>query len=147
MCLCRFVAFCVPFNHLCCWTQGCGLLSCIDLRVTDQSLQTGPNESALHFEVVFVVCWHQIWKLVKVVLWTVLSLFFKYTTIRYKFVYWRHWDKSSNWIAYLACIYRKFWKDCWQNFVSLLHLCVWLDLLHFVSLLASYAVAYCHAYI
>ena len=31
-------------------------LSRIHLRVTDQTQQTGPNEFALHFEVVFVVC-------------------------------------------------------------------------------------------
>ena len=31
-------------------------LSRIHLRVMDQTQQTGPNEFALHFEVVFVVC-------------------------------------------------------------------------------------------
>ena len=31
-------------------------LSRIHLRVTDQTQQTGPNEFASHFEVVFVVC-------------------------------------------------------------------------------------------
>ena len=63
-----FVEFCVTFNDLCCWTQRCGLLSRIHLRVTDQSWQTGPSESALHFKVVFILCWHQIGKLVQVVL-------------------------------------------------------------------------------
>ena len=43
-----FVAFRVTFNELC-----CGLLSYIHLWVIDQSWQTGPNESALHFKVVF----------------------------------------------------------------------------------------------
>ena len=46
-------------------------------------------------------------------------------------------DASFMWlfqfVAYLACIYRKFWRDCWQNFVWIFYLCVWLDLLHFVS--------------
>ena len=55
-CFSWFVAFSVSFNDLCSWTQRCGLLSCIQLRVTDQSWQTGPNESVLHFKVVFVVC-------------------------------------------------------------------------------------------
>ena len=36
--------------------------------------------------------------------------------------------------AYLACIYMKFWSDCWQRFVSMLHLCACLDLMHLVSL-------------
>ena len=65
MCLFRFVAFCVTFNDLCCWTQRCGLLSRIHWRVTDQNWQTGPNESVLDLEIVFVVCWHQIRKLVR----------------------------------------------------------------------------------
>ena len=56
MCLPRFVAICATFNDLCCRTKRCGLLSRIYLRVTDQTQQTGPNEFALHFEVVFVVC-------------------------------------------------------------------------------------------
>ena len=38
------------------------------LEVTDQSWHTGPNESVLRFEVVLVVCYNQIWKLVKIVL-------------------------------------------------------------------------------
>ena len=56
MCLFRFVAFRVTFNDLCCRTQRCGLLSLIHFKVADESWQTGPNESVLHFEVVFVVC-------------------------------------------------------------------------------------------
>ena len=51
MCLFLFVAFRVTFNNLC-----CGSLSHKHLRVTDQTQQTGPNEFALHFEVLFVVC-------------------------------------------------------------------------------------------
>ena len=54
--LSRFVAFRVTFNDLRCRTQRCGLLSQIQLRLMNQSWQTGPNESVLHFEVVFVVC-------------------------------------------------------------------------------------------
>ena len=38
---------------------------------TDQKWQTGPNEPALHFEVVLVVSWHQNGKLVQVVYITV----------------------------------------------------------------------------
>ena len=41
MCLFGFVAFRVTLNDLCCWTQRCGLLSCIQLWLTDQSWQTG----------------------------------------------------------------------------------------------------------
>ena len=51
ICLFRFVSFGVTFNDIC-----CGLLSRIALGVTDQSWHTGPNESVVHFEVVFVVC-------------------------------------------------------------------------------------------
>ena len=58
MCLFRFIAFRATLNVLCCWTQQCGLLSRIHLRVTDQSWQTGANKFVSHFEVVFVVCWH-----------------------------------------------------------------------------------------
>ena len=76
-CLFRFVLFLVIFNDLSCWTQGCGLLSRIHLRVTDQSWQTSPNESVLHFKVLFVVCWHQIEKLVQVVYITIILLLFK----------------------------------------------------------------------
>ena len=49
-----------------------------------------------------------------------------------------------------ACVYLLymiFWRDLWQKFVSMIYLCVCLYLLHFVSLLTIYAVAYCHAYI
>ena len=54
--------------------------------------------------------------------------------------------------AYLACIYMISRKDCWQNLVWMLHLCVCLDLLQFVLLLTIYAVEQnvvvcCHAYI
>ena len=56
MCLPRFVAICVTFNDLCCRTKRCGLLSRMHSWVTDQTQQTGPNEFALHFEVLFVVC-------------------------------------------------------------------------------------------
>ena len=55
------------FYVLCGWTQRCGLLSRIHLRVTDPSWQTDLNESVLLFEIVFVVCWNQNKKLVQVV--------------------------------------------------------------------------------
>ena len=66
MCLSRFLAFRLNFNELCCWRQGCGLLSRMQSKLTDQIWQTGTNESVLHFEVGFVVCWHQIGNLVQV---------------------------------------------------------------------------------
>ena len=58
----QFVAIRVTFNDLC-----CGLLShaFVDNR---PNWQTGQNEFVLHFKTVFVVCWHQIGKLVLVVL-------------------------------------------------------------------------------
>ena len=140
MCFFRFVAMCLIFNDSGCWTQRCGLLSRIQLRVTDQSWQTGPNESVLHFEVVFVVCWHQSGKLIQVVYITISLILHNYTKSRLKLVYWWHWKKSSNWKSYLECIYMIFWKDCLQRFVSMLHLCLGLNLLHFVVLLTIYAV-------
>ena len=63
---------------LCCWTQRCGLLSRIRLKITNQVRQTSPNESVLHFWFVFVACWRQIGKLVQVVCITV-SLFSRIT--------------------------------------------------------------------
>ena len=56
LCLHRFVAFHVTFNDLCCSSQPCDLLSWIHLWVTNQSLQTGQNDSVIHFEVAFVAC-------------------------------------------------------------------------------------------
>ena len=50
----------------------CAVAYChMHLWITDQSWQTGPNEFALHFEAVFVVCSHQLGKLVQVVSCTV----------------------------------------------------------------------------
>ena len=52
LCVCFYLLHFVSlFNNLC-----CGSLSRIHLRVTDQTQQSGPNEFALHFEVLFVVC-------------------------------------------------------------------------------------------
>ena len=140
-----FVSICCILCHI--NQLWCGLLSCIHLWVTDQRWQTGPNESALYFEVFFVFCWHQIGKLVQVVFYTLWFFCSKFTKIRHRFLYWIHWNKFSNWKAYLACVYMIFWRDCWQKFVSMLHLWVFLDFWHFLSLLTNYAVAYCHAYI
>ena len=78
ICLSRLVACWVTFKDLCCWTKRFGLLSRIHLRVADQSWQTGPNESALHFEVVFVNLWQQIGKLVQLVLHTFSLILFNY---------------------------------------------------------------------
>ena len=52
LCVCLdLLHFVSLFNNLC-----CGSLSHKHLRVTDQTQQTGPNEFALDFEVLFVVC-------------------------------------------------------------------------------------------
>ena len=52
LCVCFYLLYFVSlFNNLC-----CGSLSHKHLRVTDQTQQTGPNEFALDFEVLFVVC-------------------------------------------------------------------------------------------
>ena len=64
------VAFHVTFNDLCCSSQPCSLLSWIHLWVTNQSLQTGQNDSVIHFEVAFVVCWYHFGKLLQVVVYT-----------------------------------------------------------------------------
>ena len=104
MCLFRFVAFCVIFNDLCCWTQRCVLLLYIRLKITDQNWKTSPNESVLHYKSVFVVCWHQIGKLVQVVYIIVSILSPKYTNFRHQFVNWWYWNKSSNW-KNLLCMY------------------------------------------
>ena len=79
MCLFGFVSFCVTLNDLWCWTQPCNLLSRIQLRLTNQSWQTGPNESVLQFEVGVWVCWHQTVKLVQVVYNTALIIYSNYT--------------------------------------------------------------------
>ena len=151
MCLFRIVALCLIFNDLCCWTQRCDLLSRIQLRITKKSWQTSPNETVLHFEVVFVGFWHQTVKLLQVVYVKISIIDSNYTKVCHKFVYWWHWSKFSELKTYLACLYMIFWKDCWQRLVLMLHLCVCLDMLHFVSLLTIYVVernvmAYCHAY-
>ena len=44
----------------------------------DQGWQTGPNASALHFEVVFVILWQQIGKLVLLVLYTFSLILLNY---------------------------------------------------------------------
>ena len=77
MCLFWFVAFRVTFNDLCCWRQRWGLLSRIQLGITNQSWQTSPNECVLHFEIVFAVCWHQIGNLIQVDCYTVPLILLK----------------------------------------------------------------------
>ena len=62
MSLCRFVAFRVTLTTY-------AVVYChARLEITDQSWHTGRNESVLRFENVLVVCYNQIWKLVKIVL-------------------------------------------------------------------------------
>ena len=77
MCLFTIVAFRVTFDGLCCWMQLCGLLSLLPLKVANQSWHTGPNETVLHFQVVFVISWHQIGELVLVIFWTVSLILHK----------------------------------------------------------------------
>ena len=77
ICLSRFIAFWVTFNGLWCWTQRCGLLSRIHLKVIDESWHTGPNEFVLQLEVVFVVCWLETGKLVLVALCAVSLILLK----------------------------------------------------------------------
>ena len=74
MCNSWFAAIPVFIKDLCGWMQRCASLSCMQLRLTDDSWQTSPNESVLHFEIVVVGCWHQTEKLVQVVYIT-FSLF------------------------------------------------------------------------
>ena len=63
-------------------------LSRIHLRVTDQTQQTGPNEFASHFEVVFVVLLTTNWKVnASLSLNSFLIVFSNCTTVRHKFVY------------------------------------------------------------
>ena len=124
LCVCFYLLHFVSlFNELC-----RGFLSHIHLRIMDQGWQTGPNESVLHFEVVFVIFWQQIGKLVERVLYTFSLILLSYKKFRPKFVHWRHWNKPSIWGAYLVCIYMNIWKDCWQNSVWVFHLCVCVDL-------------------
>ena len=140
ICLFRFVAFRVTFNGLICWTKRCGLLSRIHLCAMDKTWQTGPNEFVLHFEIVFVVFWHQVGKLVQVVFYTVWLFCVIYTKIRYKFVYWRHWNKSSygKYTLHVVTWYFKevFGKNLFRCFIYVFfrfvsfrftfnHLCCW----------------------
>ena len=152
MCLFQFVAFRATLNDLWRWTQRCGLLSRIQIRITDQNWQTGPNELVSHFVVGFVVCWHQNGNLVQVVYIKVSFILLKEHSFFLKFAYCWHSNKSSNRKAYFACIYMTFKTSCWEMFVSMLHLCVFLASLHFVLSLLIYAVernivVYCHAYV
>ena len=62
-------------------------LSRIYLRVTDQTQQTGPNEFALHFEVVFCSLLTTNWKVnASLSLNSFLIVFSNCTTVRHKFV-------------------------------------------------------------
>ena len=152
MCLSGSVVFRVTFNDLCCWTQRCGLLSRLHLRVTEQNCLTGENESVLHFEVVFVVCWPRIGRLVQVVFYTVSLFCSNYTKNWCKFVELKTLKQIFQ-LENKPCVhYMIFQRGCSQNFVSMFQLCVCLDLFHFVSFLTINAaernvVAYSHAYI
>ena len=103
------------------------------LWITDQSWQTGPNEFVLLFEAVFVDCWHQIGKLEQIVSCTVALFWSNYANFCHRFVFWRYWNKSSNWEKYHVCVYMIIWRDCLQTIILTLDLCVCLDLLLFVS--------------
>ena len=116
MCFSWFVAIPVTFNDLCCWMQPCGSLSRIQIKLTDQSWQTSLNESVLHFEVVFVGCWHQIEKFVQAIYITFFVIFTHITQFYcHKFEYWWHWNKSCKWKAYLQCNYMTLKKNCWKS--------------------------------
>ena len=59
LCVCfDLLFFFVTFNDFCTGKLCCGLLSRIKFNLIDQSWQNGPNESVMHFKVVFAVCWH-----------------------------------------------------------------------------------------
>ena len=125
MCFSWFVAIPVTFNNLCCWTQRCGSLSRIQLRLTDQSWQTSPNESVLHLEVVFLGCWHQIEKLIQVIYITFLFVVTQITQFYcHKFEYWWHWNKSCKWKTYLQCNYMTFKRNCWESFFDDSFMCL-----------------------
>ena len=145
LCNCfQFVAFLVTFNDLC-----CGLLSHAFVD-NGQSWQTGPNEFVLHFEAVFVVCWHQIVELIQVVSCTISLFWSNYANFCHRFVFWRYWNKSSNQKKYHVCVYTIIWSDCHQKFASMLHLRVCLVLFHFVLTINAAehnVVAYSHAYV
>ena len=89
----------------------------------------------------FVECWHQIGKLILVVPHKVSLFSFKDTKLCHNFVYGRHWNKSSSWKAYLACIIWDFWRDCSKSlFRSLIFVFVFICCIscHFLRI---YAVA------
>ena len=44
-----------------------------------------------------------------------------HTYFWYKFECWWHWNKSSKWKAYLACLYMTFKEDCREMFVVCWH--------------------------
>ena len=94
-----FMFFLVTFNHLCCWTQRCGFLSRIQLRLTNQSWQTNPNESVWHFEVVFAIRSPQIGNLVQVVYNTISVVLLKLHI-------------SLSWVRILMTLKQIFQLDC-----------------------------------
>ena len=125
-----FVSICCVLGHF----QGFMLLNetfrlvvTYTFRGTDQSWQTGPNDPALHFEVVFVKLWQQIGKLVQLVLYTFSLILFNYNkyviSCSYKTM------KQSFHLGSLLCVYL---YDCLkrllQNSVWMFHLCVCVDL-------------------
>ena len=131
----------VTFDGLCCWLQLCGLLSLLPLKVANQSWHTGPNETVLHFQVVFVVCWHQIRKLVLVIFWTVSLILHKIRKNLVKSSLCEYIETNipvERLTLHVFCMI--FSPDCRQKFVWMLHLYVCLDLLHFVSLSTIYGV-------
>ena len=118
MCLSRFVAFRGTFNDYCCWTQRCGLLSRTHLKGNGPTLTNWSKW-------ICITLW---WCFCKLLTsnWEVSTSRLPYHFINFtqftqcfchKFVDWWDWNKSSNWNAYLACIYMTFWRDCWQRFV------------------------------
>ena len=56
MCLSGFVSFRIIFTINAVERNVVPYSHALHLWLTDQSCQTGPNESALHFKTVFIVC-------------------------------------------------------------------------------------------
>ena len=142
----------VTFDGLCCWMQLCGLLSLLPLKVANQSWHTGPNETVLHFQVVFAISWHQIGELVLVIFWTVSLILHKIRKTWSKARYVNTLKQTFQ-LKGLPCMFLyDIFTRLLAKFVWMLHLYVCLDLLRFVSLSTIYGVernvvAHCHAYI
>ena len=132
MCLLRFVSSRVKFDNLCCWMQRCGLLSRTYLKDNGRILADWSKWICMSFWSCFCSLLTSNWE------FSTSCLFYgfiNFTQITQNFchnlVYCWHWNIFFNWKAYFACICMMFWRDWSQRFVSMLHLCVCIDLLPF----------------